>query len=29
MKRVLIVDDQPIVVGLLRAFFAEFQQSHV
>ena len=28
MKRVLIVDDQPIVVGVLRAFFAEFQHGH-
>ena len=28
MKRVLIVDDQPIVVGVLRAFFAQFQHGH-
>ena len=28
MKRVLIVDDEPIVVGVLRAFFAEFQHGH-
>ena len=28
MKRVLIVDDEPIVVGILRAFFAEFQHGH-
>ena len=27
-KRVLIVDDQPIVVGVLRAFFAQFQHGH-
>ena len=28
MKRVLIVDDQAIVVGVLRAFFAQFQHGH-
>ena len=28
MKRVLIVDDQAIVVGVLQAFFAQFQHGH-
>jgi len=28
MKRVLIVDDEPIVVGVLRSFFSEFQHGH-
>jgi hypothetical protein len=28
MKGVLIVDDQAIVVGVLRAFFSQFQHGH-
>src|SRR4030095_3388289 len=28
MKRILIVDDEPMVVGILRGFFAEFQHGH-
>lgn len=28
MKRILIVDDEPIVVGVLQGFFAEFQHGH-
>ena len=28
MKRVLFVGDQAIVVGVLRAFFAQFQHGH-
>lgn len=27
-KRVLIVDDEPVLIGLLREFFARFQHGH-